>query len=132
MIFNYGDDFIVNDELIPACGTPRPIAQVDPREPQITLHRTYGKKTTTRSDFEKGELIFHCGDRAPSLSEIKYAAAEHRKSGVLNRIILLIEPDLYPELYAWCIVNKFERDITHEVARQREIALVRYCKVKKQ
>jgi hypothetical protein len=118
-VFNYGDDFCVPDEVIPACGARR---TDDPRERQQTLPRIYGQRMSVRS--EKGELIVTCG-LTVNWTDIKRAAADHRRTGVLQTLVLLLDPDIYPELSNELAAKGFERNITREASRQREIAVVK-------
>jgi hypothetical protein len=124
-VFSYGDDFSVPGEIIPACGARRNI--LDMREPQITLHRTYGR-TSWKPNYDKGELTITCGSTIPILNEIQYEAAAFRKISPLSRIILLVDPDIFREHIAELAHMKFFRDERREDAHQRAFVVVRECK----
>jgi hypothetical protein len=130
-IFSYGDDFEVKEADIPCPGAQR-TGVYDPRPPQITLRRTYGVRMSMHSDWEKNELAIHTGGHAVTLGELKFAAAEHRKHGALDRITIFIDPDIYREMYAFFQTKGFDRDMTREDAHSRDFCVTKsYVKTAK-
>jgi hypothetical protein len=132
-MLTWGDDFVANDELIPAnpIGARRTVI-LDSREPQRTLHRTYGQRMSSQNDFEKHELVIHAHDHFVTLSELKYTAAEFRKlDPQLERIVIFLSPENYRENFNALQHLKFERTMTREGATNRDFCVVKRCKVKK-
>jgi hypothetical protein len=128
-VVEWGGDWEVREADVPSPSARR-TGREDPRERQQTLHRIYGRKTSMRSDFEKGELtVTVAGDSVP-WSEIKYEAAAFRKKMHLSTLVLLLDPDVYPDLCNELSAKGFERDILHEEPRQREFAIVKHYRVK--
>jgi hypothetical protein len=113
------------DEVIGSCG--RRTRVLDPREPQETLHRTYGAAHRVETDYEKGELTITTGDSLPSLSEIKYEAASFRKVAPLVRIVMFLDPEIFREQVNELAHLKFGRDERREDATQRAFVCVREC-----
>jgi hypothetical protein len=124
-VFNWGDDLAYAlDELIPACPTLRTGIQ-DPREPQTLLRRVYGRRTSWKTDYEKGEMTVQCGDSIPSIAEMKVEAAAFRKCAPLQRIVLMLDPDLFREHVNELSHLKFVRDERREDGHSRAFVVVR-------
>src|ERR1039458_1434566 len=129
-VVEWGGDWSVPDEVIPACGVRR-TGSYDPRPPQMTLHRTYGQRMSLRNDFEAHEIVIHAFDHTVTISELKYAAAEFRKlDPQLERIVIFISPENYRENFNALCHLKFERTMAREDAANRDFCVVKQCKVK--
>ena len=126
--YEWGGDWEVREADIPCPSARRNVHVLDMREPQQVLRRVC-RKSETKEDFDKGELVFLIYDnQLPTLGELKSAAASFRKLGVLNKILIYLSPELYREHLAELEHLGFYRDERRESCTQREFVVVKMLK----
>lgn len=123
-MLTWNGDWEIREADIPIPSTRAGV--YDPREPQITLHRTYGQCMSLKNDFDAHELVIHAHDHNVTLSELKYAAAEYRHHDPqLERIVVWLSPENYRENISTLSHLKFERTLARESANDRDFCVVK-------